>query len=146
VSEVKAVTEMGEQVTPLPVRLPELVWRQRVLVGLAAGLVGAAVLGGLAFDAWAAGLFIAAGVGLSLLNVVLTEVSMMRMTASGDDLSRKQFALSALMRLSLVSLVAFVLAIVFWPAGGLVLVGLALFQLLNVALTGFPLLKELRNS
>ena len=71
---------------------------------------------------------------------------MMRMTSSGDDLSRKQFAMSALLRLSAISLVAFVLVLVFWPVGGFVLVGLAVFQLLTVVVTGFPLLKELRNS
>lgn len=120
--------------------------RQRVLAYVAAGLAVASVLGGAAADNWPAGAFLAGGIGLALLNALLTELSMMRMTASGNDLSRKQFAMSALMRLSAVSLVAFVVVLAFWPTGGLVLVGLAFFQLLTVALTGFPLLKELRNS
>lgn len=146
VSDVKGRAEMGETQASLPARLPELVWRQRVLMALAGGLAVASVLGGVALGDVEAGAFLAVGIGLSLLNSALTELSMMRMTAAGDDLSRKQFAMSALMRLSAVSLVAFALVFVFWPAGGFVLVGLALFQLLNVALTGFPLLKELRNS
>jgi len=45
-----------------------------------------------------------------------------------------------------VSLIAFVLAIVFWPAGATVLVGLAGFQLITVVFTGFPLIKELRKA
>lgn len=91
-------------------------------------------------------MFFAVGVGLSLLNALLTEQSMMRMTASGDDLSRSQFAMSALARLALISVVALGLVFVFWPDGGLVLAGLALFQLLTIVLTGLPLLREMRES
>ena len=86
------------------------------------------------------------GVGLALANLILTELAMVRMTATDGELSRRRFALGALMRLSAVSLVAFALVVVFWPVGGLVLVGLAVFQLLSVGITSLPLLKELRHS
>lgn len=133
---------------PVSTRVPvaEVARRQRVPLIVAGGLAVAALLGGLVLGNWAAGVFLAVGFGLAMLNTASTELSMMRMTASGDDLSRKRFAMSALMRLSVVSLIAVVLVVAFWPVGGLVLVGLALFQLVTVALTGFPLLKELRNS
>jgi hypothetical protein len=121
--------------------------RQRTMAIIAAGLAAVALLVGGFLGHWPAGLFVAIGIGLGLVNTVLTELSMMRMTASGDDLSRRQFAMGALVRLSAISLIAFVLVVVFWRAGGgFVLAGLAVFQVLTVALTGFPLLKELRNS
>jgi len=147
VSSSERTEPMSDPSTPSP-RVPvgELARRQRNLVILAAVLAVVCFLGGGGSGNLAAGVFLAVGIGLALLNTLVTEWSMMRMTASGDDLSRKQFAMSALLRLSVVSLVAFVLVVVFWPAGGFVLVGLAVFQLLTVALTGFPLLKELRNS
>ena len=138
--------QMSEQAAPGPVSLAEVARRQRVTVLLAGGLAAAGLVVGAGLGEWAAGAFLAIGVGLSLVNALLTELSMIRMTASGDDLSRKQFAVSALARLAVVSGVALVLVIAFWPVGGFVLGGLALFQLLTIALTGFPLLKELRES
>ena len=41
---------------------------------------------------------------------------MARMVASGELLSKKQFAASAMMRLGAVSLVGFGLVVLFWPA------------------------------
>ncbi len=137
---------MAEQPAPARVAVAELARRQAILVVLAGVLAVAALLGGVALDRDAGGAFLALGIGLALLNALLTERSMMRMTASGDDLSRKQFAMASLLRLSAVSLLAFVLVLVFWPVGALVLFGLALFQLCSIVVTGFPLLKELRKS
>ena len=138
---------MDDQAVPAPrVPMGELARRQRNMIIIAGGLAVVCLLGGVAFENVLAGVFLAVGIGLALLNSVATEMSMIRMTSSGDDLSRKQFAMSALLRLSVISVVAFVLVVVFWLAGGFVLVGLAVFQVLTVALTGFPLLKELRNS
>ena len=137
---------MSDQVAAPRVSLAAVARRQRVTVFLAVGLAVAAVVVGVAFDSWLGGVFFAVGVGLSLLNALLTEQSMMRMTASGDDLSRSQFAMSALARLALISVIALALVFVFWPDGGLVLAGLALFQLMTIVLTGLPLLREMRES
>jgi len=128
-----------------PVPMSEVTRRQRLVV-IAAGVAAAValVLGG-GLGHWLAGFFAAVGVGLGLANALLTEASMIRMTASGSELSRKQFALSAFGRLAAVSLAALVLVFAFWPAGGFVLAGLAVFQLLTIVLTALPLLKELRN-
>ena len=69
---------------------------------------------------------------------------MARMVAAGEELSRKQFAYSALMRLAAISLVGFGLVVFFWRQGGVaVLFGLALFQMMTLVLQGIPLLKEL---
>ena len=137
---------MSDQAAAPRVSLVTVAKRQRVTVLLAAKLTLAAVVVGVAFDSWLAGVFFAVGVGLSLLNALLTEQSMIRMTANGDDLSRGQFAMSALARLALISVVALALVIAFWPDGGLVLAGLALFQLLTIVLTGLPVLREMRES
>jgi len=129
-----------------PVAMSEVARRQRLVVN-AAGVTAvlALVLGG-GLGEWLAGLFGAVGVGLGLANALLTEASMIRMTSTGSELSRKQFALSAFGRLAAISLVAVVLVIAFWPVGGFVLAGLAVFQLLTIILTALPLLKELRHS
>ena len=137
---------MSDQAAAPRVSLVSVAKRQRVTVLLAAGLALAAIVVGVAFESWLAGVFFAVGIGLSLLNALLTEQSMMRMTASGDDLSRSQFAMSALARLALISVVALALVVAFWPDGGLVLAGLALFQLLTIVLTGLPVLREMRES
>ena len=119
---------------------------QRRTVMLAAALAAASVLVGASFGRWDVGLFVAIGVLLGLVNSVLTELSLVRFADSVDLLSRKQFAMSALLRLMGVSLIAFVLTVAFWPAGATVLVGLAGFQLITVVFTGFPLIKELRKA
>lgn len=95
---------------------------------------------------WEICLFTAAGIVLGLLNQILTERSLLRSVESGDPLSRKQFAVSSLFRLIGISLVAGVLVVTFWPDGATVLIGLALFHLLVLVLTGFPLIKELRKA
>jgi hypothetical protein len=119
---------------------------QRRTAILAAALAVASLLLCAANGLWQIGLFIAVGVLLGLANSVMTELSMVRFTQRGDLLSRRQFALSALVRLTGVSLVAVVLAVAFWPTGATVLVGLAVFQLITVVFTGLPLLKELRKA
>jgi hypothetical protein len=119
---------------------------QRRTALLAAALAAASLLLCAANGHWQIGLFIAVGVLLGLANSVMTELSMVRFTQRGDLLSRRQFALSALVRLTGVSLVAIVLAVAFWPTGATVLVGLAVFQLITVVFTGLPLLKELRKA
>jgi hypothetical protein len=39
-----------------------------------------------------------------------------------------------------------ILAVLFWPAGAMVLVGLAFFHLITLVFTGLPLLKEIRKA
>ena len=90
------------------------------------------------------GLFLAIGIALGLANSLATEMGMAKMVASGEELSRKQFAYSALMRLATISLIGFGLVVVFWRDGGIaVLFGLALCHMMTLILQGIPLLKEL---
>ena len=119
---------------------------QRRALLLALGLVAAALIVAGSNGAWAIGAFIALGVLLGALNALLTETSLVRMARSGGEFSRQQFAMSALFRLLAISLVAFAVAAIFWPTGATVLLGLAVFQLLNVFFTGYPLLREMRKA
>jgi hypothetical protein len=126
--------------------LAQAIRNQRRSLLLAGVLVFAGCWVGVGVGEWQIGLFVAVGVILGLANGILTEAFLLRATESDDMLSRKQFAISSLVRLSGISLVALTLAVAFWPYGGAVLAGLAAFHLLALVLTALPLLKELRQA
>lgn len=126
--------------------LAEAVKRQRRALLLALALAVAALWISIPMGRWEIGLFVAVGTGLGLVNHLLTEASLVRSVDGGDLLTRKQYAMSSLVRLLGISLVAVALAVVFWPDGATVLVGLALFHTIALVLTGLPLLRELKNS
>jgi hypothetical protein len=129
---------------PVHISLRHSVAGQRRIVQVGGIVILAALVIGAAVGSPAVGLFLAIGVALAIVNSVFTEHGMAQMVASGEELSRKQFAVSALMRLSAISLVGFGLVVLFWRDGGLaVLFGLALFQMMTLLLQGIPLLKEL---
>ncbi|MDP9319232.1 MAG: hypothetical protein M3O94_09225 [Actinomycetota bacterium] len=111
---------------------------------LALGFCVAAIWISVPMGEWRVGVFISAGILLSLLNHVLTENTLLTSVEDGDLFTRKQYATSALVRLMGISLVAVVLAVAFWPDGGAVFAGLALFHLVTLVFTGFPLLKEIK--
>jgi hypothetical protein len=119
------------------------VTRQRRIVQVGALCAALAFVGGLGLGEPAIGAFLAFGVLLAVANAVFTEHSMARMVASGELLSKKQFAAGAMMRLGAISLVGFGLVVLFWPKGVAVLFGLAIFQVMTLLLQGIPLLKEL---
>lgn len=99
------------------------------------------------FGNWTQGALAAAGVGLGLVNHVLTEYAIQRAIAAEDAVTRNAYARSSLIRLALISLAAFALAAAFWDKGGVgVLFGLAIFHLIALTLTAIPLLREVRNS
>jgi hypothetical protein len=99
------------------------------------------------FGNWQMGALAAAGVTLGLLNHVLTEYAIQKAIAAVDPVTRNAYARSSLIRLGLISVIAFALAAVFWEQGGVaVLFGLALFHLIALTLTAIPLLREVRNS
>lgn len=126
--------------------LVEAVKRQRRAMLLALALAVAALWISIPMGRWEVGVFVAVGAGLGLVNHLLTEASLVRSVDAGDLLTRKQYALSSLVRLLGISLVAVALAVVFWPDGATVLLGLALFHTIALVLTGLPLLREIKNS
>jgi hypothetical protein len=120
--------------------------KQRRAVLLAGGLAAASMWIAVPLGRWQAGLFGAVGIALGLVNHLLTELTLLRAVDGDDMLTRKQFALSSFVRLMVISLIAVILAVLFWPAGAMVLVGLAFFHLITLVFTGLPLLKEIRKA
>jgi hypothetical protein len=126
--------------------LARAVAKQRRAIILAGTLAVASMWIAAPLGHWQAGLLMAVGIALGLVNHVLTELSLLRAVESDDMLTRKQFAMSSFVRLMAVSLVAVVVTVAFWPAGAMVLVGLAFFHLVTLVFTGLPLLKEIRKA
>lgn len=128
----------------MPTSLRDALAGQRRIVQVGALLILASIVVGLGIGDGLIGLFLAIGIALGVINSLATEMGMARMVASGEELSRKQFAYSALMRLASISLVGFGLVVVFWRQGGIaVLFGLAFCHMMTLVLQGIPLLKEL---
>lgn len=138
--------EQQDQPVPVePASMVRAVLNQRRAVVLALVLAVGAFW--VTFGNWQMGALAAAGVALGLLNHILTEFAIQKALASEDPVTRNAYARSSLLRLALVSLIAFALAAVFWEQGGIgVLFGLAIFHLIALTLTAIPLLREVRKS
>ncbi len=119
---------------------------QRRAAVLALVLIAGAVWLSVPLGRWQVGLFVSVGIVLGLVNQVLTEWSLLRSIEGGDLLTRKQFAVTSLLRLAVVSAVSLLLAVAFWPDGATVLMGVAMFHLIVLVLTGLPLLREMRKT
>jgi asparagine N-glycosylation enzyme membrane subunit Stt3 len=132
----------------LPARpsLVRVVRDQRKTIGVAVFLMVAAfwILGQL--DEWVLAAMVAVGIALALLNHVATEYWLAKVIGSGRQLTRNQIAMTTVVRLAVLSVVAVGVAVWFWPDGVGLLIGLALFRLIALVMTGIPLLKELRNT
>ncbi|MGH3446854.1 MAG: hypothetical protein ACRDQA_10080 [Nocardioidaceae bacterium] len=122
------------------------VGNQRRAVVLAACLAVAAIWVAFGLGNWVIGVFVAAGIVLGLANHIGTELTLLKAVEYGEQVDRKQYAMSSLVRLMVVSVVAVGLAVAFWPDGATVLFGLAIFHLIALVLTGIPLLKEVRKA
>lgn len=116
---------------------------QRRTIGLALILTVASfwILGPM--GDWDVAAFLAIGVVLGLGNHVATEFSLLKMISSGEQLTRSEIASKAFVRLLVITGVAALVAVVFWSTGLVTLIGLALFRLIALVMTGIPLLKEL---
>ena len=136
--------------TTLPADLGEAsVWRvvrdQRKTILVAAGLSVATywILGSL--GEWLLAGCIVGGVALGLLNHLATEYWLLRIITSGEEPTRNKLAMSTLVRLLVLSVVAVGIAVWFWPDGIGLLFGLAIFRLIAIVMTTVPLLKELKD-
>ena len=96
------------------------------------------------FGEWELAGCIAGGVLLGLANHLMTERWLLGIITSGAQPTRGQMIASTLTRLSMLTLVAVGAAVVFWPNGIGLLLGLAIFRLIALVMTGLPLLKELK--
>jgi hypothetical protein len=87
---------------------------------------------------------IAGGVLIGLANLLHTEYWLLRIITSGIEPTRGQITRATIVRLLVLSVVAIGIAVAFWPAGIGLLLGLAIFRLISLAMTAIPLLKELK--
>jgi len=90
-----------------------------------------------------AGVYGIVGLALGLLNAALLRRAA-GMYATADAPQKSRFALGALSRLALISMIGLSIAWLTLPDGLGVLAGLAVFQLLLVFMALIPLLRELR--
>jgi|1186.fasta_scaffold39284_3 hypothetical protein len=127
-----------------PATFRRVIRDQRKTIGVAIVLGVAAywVLGQL--GEWTLAGCIAGGVALGLVNHLVTEFWLLRIITSGEQPTRNQLAMSTLVRLLVLSVVAVGIAVWFWPDGIGLLLGLAVFRLIALVMTGLPLLKELK--
>ena len=94
--------------------------------------------------AWDVAAFLTVGVLLALVNHIAAEYSLLKTLASGREATRAEMTRQALGRLLAIGLAAGAVAVVFWSTGIVTLIGLALFRLITLVMTGLPLLKELK--
>jgi hypothetical protein len=126
--------------------VPRLLRDQRKTLGLAAILIIATYWVAGQLGEWRLAACIAGGIALGLLNHLVTEYWLMRIISSGEQPTRNKMIASTMTRLLVLTVVAVGIAVTFWPDGIGLLLGLALFRLIALVMTGLPLLKELKNS
>jgi hypothetical protein len=93
---------------------------------------------------WRLGMALAIGVALGLVNHLVTEYWLLRIISSGGEPSRGAIMRSTIVRLSVLTVFAVGIAVLFWPEGVALLLGLAIFRLIALVMTGLPLLQELK--
>ena len=118
---------------------------QRRTLLVAAVLMAAAVWILTPLGGWRLGVGVAVGFALGLANHLATEYWLLKVIAGDQRPSRKRMAANTFLRLLVLTAVAVAAAAAFWPEGIGLLLGLAIFRLIALVMTGVPLLKELRN-
>lgn len=116
---------------------------QRKTIGVAAALMVAGLWFG-QYGNWTLAFCIAGGVLLGLANHLYTEYWLLKIICSGEEPTRNQMIVSTIVRLLVLTVVAVGIAVMFWPDGIALLLGLAVFRLIALVMTGLPLLKELK--
>ena len=87
---------------------------------------------------------IAGGIGLGLVNHLATEYWLLRIITSGEQPTRNEMIFATVARLTVLTAVAVTIAVIYWPDGIGLLLGLAIFRLVALIMTSVPLLKELK--
>jgi hypothetical protein len=117
---------------------------QRKAIVVALGLAIAVYWVAGQLDKWTLAGCIAGGIGLGLLNHLATEYWLLRIITSGEQPTRNEMIFATVARLTVLTAVAVTIAVVFWPDGIGLLLGLAIFRLVALVMTSVPLLKELK--
>jgi hypothetical protein len=142
VTEVTA--EPGPASAPQKASMLRVLRDQKKTIAVAAVMVIATYWIAGQFGEWELAGCISAGVLLGLVNHLMTERWLLGIISSGAQPTRSQMIASTLTRLGLLTVVAVGAAIAFWPNGIGLLLGLAIFRLIALVMTGLPLLKELK--
>jgi hypothetical protein len=116
--------------------------RKAILVALGLAVAVFWVAGQL--GEWTLAGCIAGGIGLGLVNHLATEFWLLRIITSGEQPTRSEMVFATVARLTVLTAVAVVIAVLFWPDGIGLLLGLAVFRLVALVMTSVPLLKELK--
>jgi hypothetical protein len=117
--------------------------RKTVLVALALVVASFWIAGQL--DRWTLAGCIAGGIALGLANHLATELWLLRVISSGQQPTRATMMRATLVRLLVLTVVAVALAVIWWPDGIGLLLGLGVFRLIALVMTTIPLLKELKS-
>lgn len=120
-------------------------FRRALVMGAVAALVGVAVLVPTGYGGYA--LFGCVGIALGAANLgfaVRSVANFANIQTSNRQPSKARFSGSVLGRLAVVTVLAFLCAVFFRPAGLAVFGGLAVFQFVAVVSSALPLIKEIR--
>ena len=126
-----------------PLVFPSVAFRPVLLFVISAALTAVAMLIGGFTGHLMVGVFFGIGLLLGLLNAVLVQRSVASITAKEHPL-KSSMALNSASRLAIITILGLIVAYLFRPAGLGVVFGLALFQVLLVAMTALPVWKKLR--
>jgi dipeptide/tripeptide permease len=116
--------------------------KKSILVALAMAVAAFWIAGQL--GEWRLAGCIAGGVGLGLANHLATERWLLKTISSGEEVTRNKLAAATFVRLLILTAVAVGIAVILWPDGIGLLLGLAIFRLIALVMTIIPLLRELK--
>jgi hypothetical protein len=123
---------------------PSVAFRPVLLLVISVALTAVAMLAAGLSGHLMVGVFFGVGLLLGLLNALMVRRSVESITAKERPL-KSSMALNSASRLAIITILGLIVAYVFRPAGLGVVFGLALFQVLLVAMTALPVWKKLRS-
>jgi len=121
----------------------EVNFRRSVVVACVLGVV--ALIASIPLDGLLAAVFGCIGLALGMLNSRMVQLSVVRFAKGASSRPKRQFIGSVVGRLTLITLLALSLALLFQPDGLGVIVGLAVFQLLMIIVAALPMIKEMKS-
>ena len=118
-------------------------YNKSLLISAIVGLIGFVVLWlTVSLDA---GILFCVGLGLGVLNSQMVQRSLVRAVTDGRS-DRKTISFGVLRRLSLITLLAVGIAILYRPEGLLVFIGLMIFQMISLATVLGGLARQVRGA
>jgi hypothetical protein len=126
-----------------PLVFPAVAFRPVRLFVICLVLTAGAMLAGGLTGHLMVGVFFGVGLLLGLLNALMVKRSVESITAKEHPL-KSSMALNTASRLAVITVIGLIIAFIFRPSGLGVVFGLALFQVLLVAMTALPVWKKLR--